>query len=348
VVAAKPAPRVLPPVPKAFPTPPPTSAPVASTSRPTIKLKVGSQANIAETPQPALKPRIRKPKPSEPTSARTPPVDAPPPYVDDGSHDILQEVLAIEREKDEKRHRSTSEKEKDKPTAVNGTAKRKKVDTPVEEDEILSLATPAKKERPSPPGPSSAPTKIKVAVPPPAKPPVASLKAKKDKAFEPASSRAVSNDAPRMSIKGKEKEVELKVSSSSQSSKPKRLLGIPVNEKKGKDLLKALQKLPEAAIFARPVDPIMDGCPTWVLWSSCGFRFANEMPLVIWTKLRTLWISAQYQTSSLKGNIPQWKNSEEILSSCLVIVDNSTPPQHSQLHALMWSKGRLRKSGRRQ
>jgi transcription initiation factor TFIID subunit 2 len=47
-----------------------------------------------------------------------------------------------------------------------------------------------------------------------------------------------------------------------KSKKPPAVHPTPINEKKCKDILKVLQKLPEAAIFARPVDPIVDGCPT--------------------------------------------------------------------------------------
>lgn len=260
IVDAQPAPRVLPPVPKAFPSPPsPVSVPVASSSRPTIKLKVNSQS----TDEHSSNTRSRKPKVVESNSADAPAVDPPPPpYVDDGSHDILQEVLAIEREKDERRQRSTSEKAKDK-VAINGApSKRKKGDALVDEDDILALATPLKKERPSPPGPSSSVAKVKV-VPSITKPPV-SKKTKKDKPVEPTTNPS---DAPRISVKGKEKEVVSTPVPSSQPPKLKKPTAVPatpINEKKCKDILKALQKLPEAAIFARPVDPILDGCPTYL------------------------------------------------------------------------------------
>jgi transcription initiation factor TFIID subunit 2 len=263
--AAQLAPRVLPPVPKAYlsPPPPPVLAPVASTSRPTIKLKVNSQSRAADsTDQRTSKTRSRKPKIVESNSTDAPVVDAPPPpYVDDGSHDILQEVLAIEREKDERRQRSTSEKAKDKPPVNGAPSKRKKDDASVDEDDILALATPSKKERPSPPGPSSAVAKVK-AVPPTKPTPSISNKAKKEKPVEPTTNPS---DVPRISIKGKEKEVVSTPVPSpqlSKSKKPAAVQATPINEKKCRDILKTLQKLPEAAIFARPVDPILDGCPT--------------------------------------------------------------------------------------
>jgi transcription initiation factor TFIID subunit 2 len=264
VVDTPPAPRVLPVPRQTFPSPhsPPASVAVASASKQTIKLKVNPQSGVGGSiDQRTSKPRPRKPKTvqSDPTTASA--VDAPPPpYIDDGSHDILQEVLAIEREKDERRQRSTSEKARDRPV-INGTSsKRKKQDASIDEDDMLALATPSKKERPSPPGPSSAAVKVKaVSIAKPA-PPVPS-KAKKDKPAEPVTAPS---DAPRISIKGKEKEVATPVPPSQplKLKKPTFVQSTPINEKKCKDLLKALQKLPEAAIFARPVDPILDGCPT--------------------------------------------------------------------------------------
>lgn len=254
---------MLPPVP-AFPTPlpPPVSGPVASASRPIIKLKVNAHSKAVDTTdQPTPKPRGRKPKTAEQNSTDAPLVDAPPPpYVDDGSHDILQEVLAIEREKDERRQRSTSEKAKDKSAVNDAPAKRKKDDASVDEDDILALATPSKKERPSPPGPSSTVAKVKL-VPQPSKPAPSVLnKAKKDR---PAELATTSSDVQRMSGKGKEKEVVSNPVTPSQTpKKPSAAQLTSINEKKCKDTLKVLQKLPEAAIFARPVDPILDGCPT--------------------------------------------------------------------------------------
>jgi transcription initiation factor TFIID subunit 2 len=79
----------------------------------------------------------------------------------------------------------------------------------------------------------------------------------------------------RISInKGKEREREPSVAYPSPTSlesgkdepKPKKKAPVvqatPVNEKKVKEVLKTLTKVPEAAIFLRPVDPVLDGCPT--------------------------------------------------------------------------------------
>jgi transcription initiation factor TFIID subunit 2 len=235
-----------------------------SASRPTIKLKVGAQTKAVETtPKAVPKPRARKPK-----AVDALPIDEPPPYVDDGSHDILQEVLAIEREKDEEklqRRRSTSEKEREKLTLNGVPGKRKKTDILTEEDDILALATPAKKEKPTPTGSSSAVANERIVVRTPTPKTVPpSHKIKKDKTSEPNVSRPSTADIPRISIKGKEKEVVSPTTppTPSKSRKLPVVQATPINAKKCKDLLKVLLKLPEAAIFTRPVDPQLDGCPT--------------------------------------------------------------------------------------
>lgn len=227
--------------------------PIASSSRPTIKLRVGAQSKAQDTPSEPSKPSKRKTKIPESPSSHTP--DAPPPpYVDDGSHDILQEVLAIEREKNQQRQRSLGEKEKIAPSTIPG--KRKKIDD-VDDDDILELVAPVKKERPSPPEPASSSISIKKPVFLP------SIKIKKDKVLE-ASRPPTSSVSPGTSLKGKEKEV-VSTPPAAGSNKPRKPEQYtPINEKKCRDLLKVLGKVPEAYLFARPVDPVLDGCPTCV------------------------------------------------------------------------------------
>ncbi|KAJ7292844.1 hypothetical protein C8J57DRAFT_1444279 [Mycena rebaudengoi] len=237
-------PKALPPAPAPVPDPPVSAAPIASTSRPTIKLKApAKEATPKLLPKPKRKHKVEVP-------AVELPVDPPPPpYVDDGSHDILQEVIALELEKVEKvRHRSSA--------VANG--KRKKVDISTEEseegeeDDLLALATPAKKGRPSPPeASSSAISKITVN-PHKSKPPV-----------EPPQSRPTNVDVPRISIKGKDKEV-LPVVPPPRPKKSPVAQATPINEKKCKQLLATLMKLEQSAIFLRPVDPERDGCPTYL------------------------------------------------------------------------------------
>lgn len=285
----KPTHRIIPHAPASYPpvnsstlssrhaTPTPTAqhpsgAPVASSSsRPTIKLKVGAQGKPSERPpqQPAPKPKKSKAKPSDsPTSLV---LDAPPPpYVDDGSHDILQEVLAIERAKNEQRQRSVSEK--DKPIASIPQGKRKKSD--LVEDDILALAAPSKKERPSPAEPSAVKLQLQVqSTSSVSKSSVPSIKFKKDKSTNVQRPHA---EAAVPSVKGKEREIQglpppapilvptPMPAPTVASAQPKRknVQATPINEKKCKELLKLFTKFPESEIFLRPVDPVLDGCPT--------------------------------------------------------------------------------------
>ncbi|KAK7058614.1 hypothetical protein VNI00_002250 [Paramarasmius palmivorus] len=277
-------PKILPPVPKARFSPPPphvaqrqaSGVPTPSAAvRPVIKLKVGGQPS---TPQPAARPessspaptksstpstaptkssssklRIKRPKPPEepPIPVVVPDVDAPPPpYVDDGSHDLYQEVLAIEREKDEKNRQRSAQQ---RVTQNGSSSKRKKIDVPSEEDEILELATPSKKEKPH-----HASSSHRVVVPAPPKPP----QSRASKESTPHA-RTPPVDSQRSLTKGKEREVQPSPVPSVRSKPSTPSAPIPLNEKKCKELLKILLKVPEASIFSRPVDPIADGCPTY-------------------------------------------------------------------------------------
>lgn len=237
------------------------SQPVASSSRPVIKLKVGSHpvAPKVDTPERPVVPSVTKPVKRKKES----PIEVPPPpYVDDGSHDILQEVLAIEREKNVQRQRSTVEKNTSIPTVSLG--KRKAV-----EEDILELATTTKKERHSPAGPSAHKATTR---PPPSAPKssaVPSIKIKKDKPTESPHVTPANSRPPTPSLKGKEREYAPPDPSASvpppapaQNLKRKAVTSAPMNEKKCKELLKTLIKLPESAIFLRPVDTALDGCPT--------------------------------------------------------------------------------------
>ncbi|KAF8665397.1 hypothetical protein AX16_000416 [Volvariella volvacea WC 439] len=280
-----------PPHPKPRATAPSASASEPSSSGPKLKLKVGSSSkSTAETPVPSssstnLPPKPRKPKPKAEPVVPDPP---PPPYVDDGSHDILQEVLAIEREKeDERRAARAAAAQK-----VNGASsgKRKKSDS-LDEDDILALATPAKREKhtsiPSSTSHAPPPTpKPKLSIPPPQpKPshtpaqvsssstPLPKPKEKKERNEKPVENPKT-QPSQKPSIKGKEKEVPsvpLPVPAPTPAQAvpkakkvPQELFNMPINDKKCRDLLKMLLKIPEAAIFSRPVDPVLDGCPTYL------------------------------------------------------------------------------------
>ena len=247
------------------PPPPPPSAESEAPARPIIKLKVGGShakapqdlsKKVAETPKASQKPKQRKPKAID---------EAPPPYVDDGSHDLLQEVIAIEREKDEeKRTRKTKDVIRESPPArASGSGppgKRRKTSGDDEESDILSLAPSlSRKEKPSAVSLSSTP-----AVEPSVESvPRVSVKLKKEKLANSRDSESATEPPPRISIKGKEKEVMS--NSTPTPSKPRKMqASAPLNEKKCRDILKVLLRVPESVIFAQPVDPERDGCPTYV------------------------------------------------------------------------------------
>ncbi|KAF9055881.1 hypothetical protein BJ165DRAFT_1336062, partial [Panaeolus papilionaceus] len=228
-------------------------------SRPMIKLKVASQPSQSEpsqpSPAPAPKPPKRKPKAAEPPPTNI--IEPPPPYVDDGIHDLYQEVLAIEREQSERQRFLSQEK------SSSSSGKRKQLD--IDDDDILGIEAPSKKERPNPPEQSSAP---KAHVPQPAvsvpkvsvpvKPP------KKEKALEPRPPKPSVPPPPAApSVKGKEKEKAHSATPVPPNKPRKPTTATPINEKKCKELIKALLRVPESAIFQLPVDPIRDGCPTY-------------------------------------------------------------------------------------
>ncbi|KAJ3797877.1 TATA-binding protein associated factor Taf2 [Lentinula aff. detonsa] len=275
-------PRILPPVPQAKFSPPPRKPqPQPSSSapaRPTIKLKVPNQRASSTDPKAAAsssKPRKNKSKPVDPVPA-TPHMQAsmpietdtdapPPPYIDDGSHDLLQEVLAIEREKDElKRQRSLS---KSQEASVNGSSSKRKHMESSAEDDILALATPAKKEKPSLSTSTSSNGKLIL--------PAAKPKQKKDALVSYAGSSRSSSarstpaiDPPRASLKGKEKEISVPPTPTvtappSKLKKQPIAQATPINEKRCREILKTLGKIPDSAIFLVPVDPVRDGCPTY-------------------------------------------------------------------------------------
>lgn len=278
-------PRILPPVPQAKFSPPPRKAQPQSPSippaRPIIKLKMSAQSVLAD-PKPVAsssKPRKVKAKHVGPAPV-TPPlppsvsieqdVDAPPPpYIDDGSHDLLQEVLAIEREKSEMKRQQSLLKSQER-LVTGSSSKRKHVESSAEDD-ILALATPAKKEKSMPSASTSSNGKLVL--------PATKPKPKKD-ASAPytgtSSSRSNSArstpaiDIPRPSLKGKEKDISLPPASATTApslkfKKTPIVHATPLNEKKCREILKILGKIPDSAIFQVPVDPDRDGCPTSVL-----------------------------------------------------------------------------------
>lgn len=256
--------------------PPPPQAEPEAPARPIIKLKVGGpQAKTpqAELPKKAVEPKaLQKPKqPRKPKAVD----EAPPPYVDDGSHDLLQEVIAIEREKDEeKRTRKTKDpvRESPPPARASGSGppgKRRKTSADDNGSEILMLAPSlSRKEKPGAPSLSSSTPAAEPSVTPVPAPKVSLGKPKKEKVANLRDSESAP-EPPRTSIKGKEREVV--PSTTPTPSKPRKIqASAPLNEKKCREILKALLRVPESVIFAQPVDPERDGCPTYAI--SCAIK----------------------------------------------------------------------------
>lgn len=298
--ANQPKPMPPPPVPiQAKAVVAPTKAPAtpaattgAATPTPTLKLKIGGNPAARATPPApsgntttpktviSVKPKGRKPKPADTPLAAV---------VDDGSFDLLEEVIAIEKEKE----RKVASKKQRQSTAGSETVtpvKRKKdlLEELDEDEEILALASPSKKPSRSP-QPSSIEKEVRAAspakVPGPTnvkRVPISVSEPVNPEVKPPAESR-------RSPSKGKEKEVSspapTRLSAASETS---------INKAKAREVLKNLLKLPEAAIFSRPVDPTQDGCPTYSLFVAHILALTNSM-LSAGTLMRsrTLWILAR-------------------------------------------------------
>ncbi|KAI0304611.1 hypothetical protein BC826DRAFT_1088837 [Russula brevipes] len=239
-----------------------TATPAASTGAaaptPTLKLKIGgnlapratppTSSNHSTTSKASItpKPKGRKPKPVDTTST---------PVVDDGSFDLLEEVIAIEKEKEKlvaskKQRQSMAGSE----TVAPGKRKKELLDELDEDEEILALASPSKKPSKSPqPGA----TEKDARATPPAKPP-GSIKIKRpsisvsEPALNPEAKAPTESRQPL--IKGKEREV-----ASPAPTRPSAASETPMNKGRAREVLKNLLKMSEAAIFSRPVDPIQDG-----------------------------------------------------------------------------------------
>ena len=295
--ANQPKPMPPPPVPiqvktvvaptKAPHMPAPTTG--APTPTPTLKLKIGGNLAPRATPSApsgntttpktviSLKSKGRKPKPA----------DIPPAaVVDDGSFDLLEEVIAIEKEKErlvasKKQRQSTAG-----PETITPVKRKKDLLEELEEDEeILALASPSKKPSRSP-QPSSIEREVHTASPAKA-PGSINVKRASISVSEPAVNPEVKppTESRRSPSKGKEKEVS--------SPAPSRLSAAsetPINKVKAREVLKTLLKLPEAVIFSRPVDPIQDGCPTYTFFVVHILALTNLIISVgTLMRSRTLW-----------------------------------------------------------
>jgi transcription initiation factor TFIID subunit 2 len=271
--ANQPKPMAPPPVPiqaKTVVVPKTPAAPVAptavQTSTPSLKLKIGGNftpratppapSNGAAVPKPVItvKPKAKKPKPVDPTPASV---------VDDGSFDLLEEVIAIEKEKE----KLVAKKQRPFTTSPEAPApaKRKKdlLDELEDDDEILALASPSKKPSKSP-QPSTIEKEWRAISPAKF---TGSIKIKKPPIPIPEHAPSPEVKPPaeirQQPTKGKDKEKEVVPQASSRAS----VSETPLNKARAREVLKILLKLPEAAIFSRPVDPIQDGCPTYTFYS---------------------------------------------------------------------------------
>jgi transcription initiation factor TFIID subunit 2 len=282
--ANQPKPMAPPPVPiqaKAVVAPKTPAAPVAPTAvqtpTPSLKLKIGGNftpratppapSNGSAAPKPVItvKPKAKKPKPVDPTPASV---------VDDGSFDLLEEVIAIEKEKE----KLVAKKQRPFTTSPEAPApvKRKKdlLDELEDDDEILALASPSKKPSKSP-QPSTIEKEWRAISP--AKFP-GSIKLKKPPIPVPEHAPSPEVKPPpevrQQPTKGKEKEKEVVPQAPSRASVSSEA---PLNKARAREVLKTLLKLPEAAIFSRPVDPIQDGCPTYTFYPPIYSTRANAV-----------------------------------------------------------------------
>lgn len=225
------------------------SMPVPS-ARPTIKLKIGGGKHDGD---PANGTDVKAPsKPRKPLVEPTPPKPTIPPKP------VVKEEpkASFKLKANGVSHTNNNNK---------GEKRKKTSDAILSDDDILGSAAPLKK-RPSPllgptPGgpstPSPAPSqtqrngatvtlKLKAPKPMPSPPPL------------PRPEPSLPSE-PIRNGKGKEPEGR----GASIGPKPKLPASTPINVKRCKDVMKMLQKIPDSAIFARPVDPVADGCPTY-------------------------------------------------------------------------------------
>jgi transcription initiation factor TFIID subunit 2 len=236
---------------------------------PTLKLKIGGNlAPRATPPTPSntstapknvitVKPKGRKPKPVE---------TAPSPVVDDGSFDLLEEVIAIEKEK-EKLVASKKQRQLTGPETVTpGKRKKDLLDELEEDEEILALASPSKKPSRSP---QPASTEKEVRATSPGKYPGSIIKIKRPSISvpEPTANQEVKPPVENRQSSSKGKEREVASPAPTRPSAASAASETPMNRAKVREVLKNLLKLPEAALFSRPVDPVQDGCPTYLYLS---------------------------------------------------------------------------------
>jgi len=226
------------------------STPTAG-ARPTIKLKIGggTHDNNPVNGMGVKTPAKPKKPPVESTPSKPPPPPPPKPAAKE------EPKVSVKLKANGVSHSDNNKGEKRKKTS----------DAIFSDDDILASAAPLRK-RPSPllglatGGPSTT-------SPAPSQPQrngssvTLKLKAPKPVISPPTVPRPGSSPPSEPIHNGKGKEPEGR--GASVGPKPKVPVSALVNVKRCKDVMKMLQKIPDSAIFARPVDPIADGCPTY-------------------------------------------------------------------------------------
>jgi transcription initiation factor TFIID subunit 2 len=226
----------------------------AAGSRSTVPARESeaSAANAKVKAVPRDKATISKSHGRKGTNGEPNPVNGDTPYIDDGLHDLYMEVLEMEQEQ------KSRPRQKDAPI-TNGTSNKRKV-SESEDDDLLALATPAKKERHHPPLPKQ---------PQPIPQPRIIIPAntvKHSPINRPGDPQKPASAASKVTASTVASPIP--TASKTSTSEP----SMSLNDKKAKDLLRTLMKMPEAFIFLRPVDPVQDGCPTY-----CDRFFAQCM-----------------------------------------------------------------------
>ena len=223
----------------------------ASSARPTIKLKIGGGTHDDDPVNGMDVKTSSKPKKVPVESTPSKPTPLPQSVVKE------ETKASVKLKTNGISHNNNSNK---------GEKRKKAADAILSDDDILGSAAPLKK-RPSPllgstaSGPStpspapSQPQRNGSAV-------TLKLRAPKPMVLPPPLPRLEPSPPSEPIRNGKGKEPEGR--GTSIGPKPKLPASAAINIKRCKDVMKVLQKLPDSTIFARPVDPVADGCPTYV------------------------------------------------------------------------------------
>jgi len=278
---------------------PPNKSTQTAGARPTIKLKIGggTHDNGPVNGMGAKTPAKPKKPPAESTPSKPPPPPKPAVKEEPRASVKLRTNGVAHSNKGEKRKKTS--------------------DAIFSDDDILASAAPLKK-RPSPllgstTGGPSTPS------PAPSQPQrngsgmTFKLKTPKPTVSPPTSTRPEPSPPSEPIRNGKGKEPEGR--GASVGPKPKVPASTPVNTKRCKDVIKTLQRIPDSAIFSRPVDPIADGCPTYVdyccIASVDGGTDSWPSPGTM-TRSRTRWTLVQSINASTRTSMRGWRISRKM------------------------------------